>query len=51
MTAAKTRCLKCVNSKCTANQKPCSQCSEIQFGKKNFGNHFLDASKNLMKED
>ena len=51
MTASKIRCLKCVNSKCTANQKPCNQCSEIHYGNKSFENEFLDASKNLMRED
>jgi len=51
MTLPKTKCLKCFNSKCPVNQKPCSECSEIQFTNKNFDNKFLDASKNLMKED
>ena len=51
MTKVKTRCLECVNSKCPVNQKPCIQCSEIRFIKADFENQFLDASKNLMKED
>ena len=51
MTLRKTRCKKCVNTNKNANQEPCNKCSEIQFLKQNFDNYFLDASKNLMKED
>jgi hypothetical protein len=51
MAAAKTRCSQCVNSKCPVNQKPCNTCSEIQANWVATENNFLDASKNLMKED
>ena len=51
MTLPKTRCNQCFNSDKKATQEPCNKCNEKQFGKKGFDNNFLDASRNLMKED
>jgi len=51
MRITKTRCKQCVHTNKKATQNPCNLCAEIQFGKKNYENQFLDASKNLMKED
>ena len=50
MTAAKTRCFKCVNANKKATETPCSRCGEVQFSNHKQDNHFLDASKNFMKE-
>lgn len=50
MTAAKTKCSQCVNSKCLATEKPCNTCREIQTFLNAKEDNFLDASKNLMKE-
>jgi len=48
--AVKTRCKQCYHIGANATQKPCSECAEIQFNKKNYDNQFLDSSKNLMQE-
>ncbi|MBY9021824.1 MAG: hypothetical protein KGD67_12270 [Candidatus Lokiarchaeota archaeon] len=34
-----------------ANQDPRNKCSEIQFLKQKFDNHFLEADKNFMRGD
>ena len=51
MTLPRTRCKKCVNTNVKVTQELCNKCAEIQYGIKNFDNHFLEESKNLMKED
>jgi hypothetical protein len=51
MTAPKTRCEQCVQADKRATQEPCSQCSEIYPSLRKFENQFLEAKKNLMKED
>ncbi|MGH4125635.1 MAG: hypothetical protein ACREV6_22210 [Clostridium sp.] len=51
MTLGRTRCEECVHAHKKVTLEPCSKCAEIQFVKKNFENQFLDASKDLMKED
>ena len=47
----KTRCKQCYHIGANVIQEPCSKCNEIQPKYKFKENHFLDASKNLMKED
>jgi len=49
MAVIKTRCRQCVNADKKANEKPCSQCSEIQFIKAKFENQFQEVNKNLIK--
>ena len=51
MTLPKSRCKKCFSVNKKVTQEPCSKCSEIQYGMNKYDNYFLDASKNLMRED
>jgi len=52
MTARKTRCKQCVHADKKVTQEPCNECSEIRFlAKYKLENQFLDASKDLMKEE
>lgn len=51
MLRPKTRCKQCVHAEKIASQLPCFICSEIHYRTLKFQNRFLNASKNLMKED
>lgn len=52
MTAAKTRCKRCVHADKKAIIAPCNKCSEILSSQIiDYENQFLDSSKNLMEED
>ncbi|MCB2297762.1 hypothetical protein [Clostridium tagluense] len=51
MTLGRTRCKQCVHADKKVTQEPCNKCNEIQPKFKFKENQFLDASKNLMKED
>ena len=51
MTAPKTRCKQCVSSDKKVTQEPCNKCAEIQPSFNKYDNQFLDASKDLMKEE
>ncbi|MBX4266597.1 hypothetical protein [Clostridium estertheticum] len=52
MTAPKTRCKQCFSSDIKVTKEPCNKCSEILSSAViDYENQFLDASKNLMRED
>jgi len=50
--AGKTRCKQCVNADKKAIEEPCNECAEIRPSiKYKLENNFLDASRNLMREE
>ena len=51
MTMGRTRCKQCVHANKKATEKPCNKCGEVQFSSNKNDNQFLDASKNLIRED
>jgi len=51
MTAPKTKCRQCHSAGKKAIQEPCCKCSEINDQVKKFENQFLEANKNLIREE